>query len=82
MSGGVAGDTYNVTLGSATSSGGSYTTLVTWSGIGAVVGAFYSEIAIATTINRYLRLTFTLASGAGTAQTFAGMAMFGRFFNI
>lgn len=80
MSGGVAGDTYNVTWASATTSGGAYTTYATMNGVGATWQAIRTEIAVGTAINEWHKLTFTLASGAGTSQVFAAMAMFGRWF--
>jgi hypothetical protein len=82
LTGGTAGDTYNIVLASATTSGGAYTTLVTWSGVGAVRQAIRTEIAIGTTINEWLKLTITLASGAGTSQTFSGNFMVGRFWQL
>ena len=80
LAGGVAGDTYNVVIASATSSGGSYTTLVTFSGIGATRAAYRTEVAVGTTINEWIKVTTTLATGAGTSQTCGIAVAFGRFF--
>lgn len=80
MSGGVAGDTYNVTFGSSATSGGAYTTFATFSGVGAVRAAYVAVVAIGTLINEWLKITYTLASGAGTVQTFSAISAFGRWF--
>src|SRR5262249_15525958 len=62
MAGGVAGDPYNVVLASATSSGGSYTTIATLNGIGNVINAYRLDVATGVTINEWLKWTITLAS--------------------
>ena len=82
LSGGVAGDTYNVVFASATTSGGAYTTFATFSAVGATHLAQRIEVAIGTTVNEWLKVTYTLASGAGTSQTFGAVAMFGRYFQL
>lgn len=80
FAGGVAGDTYDVAFQAATSSGGSYGSLATLSGVGATRRAYYGEIDAGTTISRYLRNNILKASGAGTTQTWSGVMLFGRWY--
>ena len=79
LSGGVAPDLYNIVVASSTSSGGTYTNLVTWSNVGGTRAAYRTEVATNITVNEWLKLTITLASGAGTSQTFAANVCFGRY---
>lgn len=82
MAGGVAGDTYNVTVGTSTTSGGAYTTIATFSGVGAVRQALRVEVAIGTLLNEFWKVTYTLATGPGTVQTWSGIVIAGRYFQL
>lgn len=80
---GVTGtDTYDITVQSATSSGGAFSTLATFSGVGNALGGFYSVVAVATTINRYKKVNIALASGTGLTETFKVSIMFAPFYNL
>lgn len=80
---GVTGtDTYNITVKSATSSGGSFSTLATFSGVGNALGSFYSVISVGTTVNRYKKVNVALASGTGLTETFKVSILFAPFYNL
>lgn len=81
FAGGVAGDTYNVTVSSSTSSGGSYTQLAAFNGVGATRQVLTNEIALGTVINEFIKWTVTLASGAGT-QALGLMLAGGRWWTL
>lgn len=57
FSGGAAGDSYTVTVASSTTSGGAYTTFLTFTSTLQALGAERQEIAVGTLINRYVKVT-------------------------
>ncbi len=65
----ITGTLTNVVVGSATSSGGSYTTHATVAGPFTAVGAGSATIAIGTTINQFIKVGFTFT---GTSCSFTG----------
>jgi len=66
FSGGTAGDSYAITLASATTSGGTYTTLLTFNSTMQALGAERQEIPIGTLINRYVKVT--ASTGGSTSK--------------
>lgn len=78
LTGGVAGETATITVASATTSGGSYTTIGTFTSDGTVRKAEYLAVAAGVTINRWLKVTATLS---GSTQNFGFSVIGNRIFN-
>ena len=71
LTGGVAGDTYTFTIATATTSGGSYTTVATFTSLGTVAQAEWQTVAQNVTLNRYVKLLATPVSGSTNTIGFA-----------
>jgi hypothetical protein len=71
LTGGVAGDTYTFAIATATTSGGSYTTVATFTSLGNVLGAEWQTVALNVTLNRYVKLIATPVSGSTNIIGFA-----------
>lgn len=79
FAGGIAGETLTAILQTATTSGGSYTTKITWTLDGTKRRAERVEIPIGTTIDQFVKVTFTMS---GSTMTMGANVIFGRYFSV
>jgi len=79
LTGGTAGDSYAITVASATTSGGSYTTHLTFVSTLQAQGAERLEIPIGTLINRWIKIT---ATTVGSTSKPAFNVLYGSFWQL
>jgi hypothetical protein len=76
MAGGVNGDTYSITVGSCATSGGAYTTHITFTANGTTRTAERIEIPIGTTILRFIK---AVATSGGSTNALGFNVCFGAY---